>query len=121
MAFPKITEKATNIELTAGLSSLIEQKLTPIGRLIPNDATDAYCRVELEKLTEHVSGKIYRFEANLFAGGKKYYAEATEEQVEKAIDTVRDELKRELERSHGKQQSLLKRGGQALKRMLRVE
>jgi ribosome-associated translation inhibitor RaiA len=119
MAFPQITVKATNIELSTGLSALIDQKFTPIGKLIPDDATDGHCRVELEKMTEHVSGKIYRFEANLFVQGKTYFAEATEEQLEKAIDTVRDELRREIESVHGKRQSLMRRGGQAIKRMLR--
>jgi ribosomal subunit interface protein len=119
MAFPQITVKATNLELSPGLSSLIDQKLTPIGKLIPDEATDSYCRVEVSKLTEHVSGKIHRFEANLFVNGKTYRAEATEEQMEKAIDTVRDELKRELERAQGKHQSLLRRGSQAIKDMLR--
>lgn len=119
MAFPHITIKATNLELSPGLTSLIEQKLTPLGKLIPDEATDSHCRVEVIRLTEHVSGKIHRFEANLFADGKTYRAEATEEQMEKAIDSVRDELWRELERTHSKRKSLLKRGGQALKNMLR--
>jgi ribosomal subunit interface protein len=119
MAFPHITVKATNIELSPGLSSLIDHKLTPIGKFIPDEATDGHCRVEVEKLSEHLSGKIYRFEANLFADGKTYRAEATEEQLEKAIDTVRDELKVELERAQGKRQSLFKRGARAMKQMLR--
>jgi ribosomal subunit interface protein len=121
MTFPQITVKATNLELSPGLSSLIDQKLTPLGKLISDDATDGYCRVEVTKLTEHQSGKIYRVEVNLFAQGKAYRTEATEEQVEKAIDEVRDELKRELEHVRGKQHSLVRRGARALKKMLRFE
>ncbi len=68
-----------------------------------------------------MSGKIHRFEANLFVDGRTYFAEATEEQLEKAIDTVRDELRREIEKVNGKQKSLLKRGGQMVKKMLRFE
>lgn len=121
MTFPKIVVKATNLELSPGLSALIEQKLTPLGKLIPDGATDAHCRVEVEKLTEHQSGKIYRVEANLFAYGRTYRAEATEEQVEKAIDETRDELKRELEHVEGKRHSLMRRGARAIKEMLRME
>lgn len=121
MAFPHITVKATNLELTPGLSNLIDQKLVPIGKLIPNEVTDATCRVEIERLTEHTSGKVFRFEANLFANGRTYRAEATEELIEKAIDVVRDELKRELEKAQGKQLSLLRRGSRAIKKMLRFE
>jgi ribosomal subunit interface protein len=119
MSFPSIVVKATNIELTPGLSSLIDQKFMALDKLIPAHETDVRCKVEIEKLTEHQSGKIYRIEADLFVGGKPFRAEATEEQVEKAIDEVRDELKRELERAHGRRKSLLRRGGQALKDMLR--
>jgi ribosomal subunit interface protein len=119
MTFPKIAVKATNLELSQGLSNLIDQKLTPLGKLVPEGATDAYCRVEVEKLTEHQTGKIYRVEVNLFAYGKTYRAEATEEQVEKAIDEARDELKRELEHASGKRQSLVRRGARMLKDFLR--
>jgi ribosomal subunit interface protein len=119
MTFPQITVKATNLELSSGLSSLIDQKLTPLGKLIPDGATDAYCRIEVAKLTEHQSGKIYRVEINLFAYGRSYRAEATEEQVEKAIDEARDELKREIEHVQGKHHSLVRRGARALKSMLR--
>ena len=119
MKFPSITVKATNIELSTGLSNLIDQKFMPLGKLIPDGATDATCKVEISKLTEHQSGKIYRFEVNLFAHGRTYRTEATEEQVEKAIDEARDELKRELEHVQGKHHSLVRRGARALKSMLR--
>ncbi len=119
MSFPQIVVKATNIELTSSLSSLIDQKFSTLEKLIPADETDVRCRVEVEKLSEHQSGKIYRVESNLYVSGKSFRAEATEEQVEKAIDEVRDELKRELDTAQGKRKSLLKRGGQALKNMLR--
>jgi ribosomal subunit interface protein len=118
MTFPQITVKVTNLELSSGLSTLIDQKLTPLGKLISSNATDGYCRVEVEKLTEHTSGKIFRVEVNLFLHGKLYRAEATEEQVEKAIDTARDELKQEIQHAQGKHKSLIKRGSQALKDML---
>jgi ribosomal subunit interface protein len=119
MTFPHIAVKATNLELTNGLSALIDQKFTPLGKLIPPGATDAHARIEVEKLTEHHTGKIYRVEVNLFAQGKTYRTEATEEQIEKAIDEARDELRRELQHAQGKHKSLLRRGGQAIKDMLR--
>lgn len=119
MTFPQITVKATNVELTNGLSSLIDQKFMPLGKLIPDGATDATCRIEVEKLTEHQSGKVYRVEVNLFVRGRLYRTEATEELVEKAIDEARDELKRELEHVQGKHHSLVRRGARALKSMLR--
>ena len=121
MTFPQITVKATNLDLSPGLSSLIDQKLTPLGKLLPDSATDAHCRVEVTKLPEHQSGKIYRVEIDLFAYGRNYRVEATEEQVEKAVDEARDELKQEIQRFEGKRQSLVRRGARAIKDMLRFE
>lgn len=119
MSFLNITFKATNIEITAPLQTLIEQKIQLLEKLITDHETDVRCEIEVEKLSEHVSGRIYRIEANLSIGGKLYRAEATEDQCEKAVDIVRNELKRELQHARGKKQSLLKRGGHALKNMLR--
>lgn len=119
MAFPHIAVKATNLELSPGLTALIDQKLTPLGKYIPDSATDASCKVEVVKLTEHQSGKIYRVEINLFQHGRTFRTEATEEQVEKALDEARDELKRELEHMHGKRQSLVRRGARVVKDFLR--
>ncbi len=118
MMFPRISIKATNITLTPNLESLLEQKFEPLGKLL-NDKGDTRCEIELEKVADHQSGKIYRAEVNLFNGGKMYRTEATEEQIEQAIDTARNELKHELQHAYGRRRSLLRRGGQMIKDMMR--
>lgn len=118
MIFPRISTKVSHITLTPQLISLLEQKFAPLGKLI-DQRDDETCEIELEKVAEHHSGKIYRAEVNLYTGGKLFRAEATEEQIEQAIDKVRNELKHELQHAHGKRQSLFKRGRQAIKDMLR--
>jgi ribosomal subunit interface protein len=118
MEFPRISTKATNIVMTPILENLLDQKFIPLGKLLENHS-DTTCEIELEKIAEHQSGKIFRAEVNLYNGGKLFRAEAVEEQIEQAIDTARNELKHELQRVHGKRQSMLRRGGQALKDMLR--
>lgn len=117
--FPPINIKVTNIEISPGLSALVDQKLQPLEKLLPEGETDVKCEVELEKLAAQQTGRIYRAEVNLFVAGTMHRAEALEEQIEKAIDEVRSELKRELEKARKKRQSLMKRGGQAIKNMLR--
>lgn len=118
MVFPRITIKTSHITLTSQLETLLEQKFASLGKLIDTRG-DERCEIELEKIAEHQSGKIYRAEVNLYIGGKMFRAEATEEQIEQAIDTVRNELKHELQHAHGKRQSLFKRGRQTIKNMLR--
>lgn len=118
MAFPSISTKATNIELTPRLETLLEQKVTSLEKFLPAGETDLTCDVELEKVAEHQSGRIFRAEINLKVAGTLYRAEATEEQIEKAIDVMKDEVKRELNKANGRQQSLMKKGGRAIKKML---
>lgn len=119
MAFPRIRTKATNIDITPKLEALLEQKFAPLGRLI-DERANTFCEVELERETEHhQSGKIFRAEINLTVNGKLHRAEATEEQIEQAIDTIRNELRNELQHAYGKRQSMWKKGRQAIKDMLR--
>lgn len=119
MSFPTINIKATNIELTDEYKTLLEEKISSLEKFLPEEETDLKCDAELEKVTGQQSGRIYRAEVNLFVAGKLYRAEATEEQMERAIDEVRDEIKTELRKALDKRRSLMKRGGQRIKRMMR--
>lgn len=118
MAFPPISTKSTNFTMTPQLEGLLEQKFAPLGKFL-DGKTDVRCQVELEKIGDQHSGKIYRAEINVYTKGRVYRAEATHEQMEHSIDEIRDELKRELTHANEKQHSLMKRGGKAIKDMLR--
>lgn len=118
MKFPLINVKATNYTVTPKLETLLDQKFMPLGKLL-DDKNEMHCAVELEKVAEHQSGKIYRAEVNLTVNGKLYRTEATEEEMEQAIDSARNELKTELQRAAGRRQSLVRKGGQKLKDMIR--
>jgi len=118
MTFPTIKYKATNTELSPALSELTDQKFASLEKYI-GDETDVQCEVEFEKETGHQSGRIFRVEANLWLKGTLYRAEASEENFEKSIDEVRDELDKELRRASGKRETLIKKGGRAIKEMLR--
>ena len=120
MTIRTINTKATNLDISPKLQKLIEQKITPLGRFLPKHETEVLCDVELSKAAEHQSGKIYRAEVNLTVNGKLYRAEATEEQIEKAIDQVRNELKYELNKASDRRESLFKKGGRKIKEMMRL-
>ncbi len=118
MTFPTINVKSSNIEISPGLSTLLDEKLQSLDKLLPTGETATNCEVEVEKLPEHQSGKIYRAEVNLAVRGKLYRAEATEESIEKAIDIIRDELRHELTKSNEKRESLFRMGRRKIKEML---
>ena len=118
MAFPTIQFKATNTELNDTLTTLVEQKFETLDKYI-GDETDVRCEVEFEKETAHQSGNFFRVEANLTIHGKLYRSSASEESFEKAIDTVRNELDKEVRRASSKRETLIKKGGRMFKDMMR--
>ncbi len=113
--------KATNLIVDEKTRAYLEQKLNSLERLLSsNDPSSIKCQVELGKVTDHhASGKIFRGEINLFVGGTLFRAVALEENLETAIDIAKDELKRELGKHKDKGQSLLRRSGARIKKLLR--
>lgn len=109
-----ITYKYNSVEAADALAKLTDQKLEPLGRLIP-DNVSVICEVEFEKIAAQQQGKIHRVEANLTVDGTLHRADAVEESFELAIDEVRDELNKKLRRAKDKNKSLLKRAGQRVK------
>lgn len=112
--------KATGAELTDESREFVTEKLRALEKLTEHGTTSAELECEIEQsLAVERAGAKYRAEGTLVAGGALFRAEATGETLEAAVDRVRDELSRELRRARGKERGLLKRGGAALKRMLR--
>lgn len=118
MSLQMIQFKATNTELTGELQDLLELKFQSLEKYLQGEE-NVQCNVEFEKETAHQSGKHFRVEANLHINGRMHRAEATELSFEEAIDEVRAELDKELRRSNKKHETLVKRGGRKLKKMLR--
>jgi ribosomal subunit interface protein len=118
MSFPTIQFKTTNTPADPSLQEHAAAKLATLEKFIAG-ATDATCQVEFEKVASHQSGTIYRVEANLYANGELYRAEATRDSFMNAIDAVEAELDKELRRQNDKRDTLLKRGGRKIKEMLR--
>lgn len=118
MSFPAINFKFSGVESTAVPVQLLEDKFQLLGKFV-GDETDVKCEVEFEKVTASQSGEVHRVEANLWLHGTLYRADATELSFEAAIDEVRDELDKELRRANDKRHSLVRRGGRAIKDLLR--
>ena len=115
-----ITIKATHHELTSAMRALIEEKFSGLTKLVANAATPTTLACEIEESIATLrAGAKYRAEGNLLVDGKLFRAEAVSGTLEGAVDRVRDELIREFSQSQGKKRSFVKRGGAALKRMLR--
>lgn len=116
----RITIKTGNGEFSEESRVAIEDKLSPVGRLLGGDEERALLDVEVERApAEGRSAEPYRLSANIRIDGKVYHAEAVKPTVESAADRVRDELSNELRHARGKAKSLFKRSGAAVKSLLR--
>ena len=117
--FPRIIVKTSNFEQTAIIERVLEKRLKTLEKFLTTNETKLVCNVELEKLTDQQTGRIFRAEINLQVGGTLFRAEATEMRMEDAIEKAKNELKTELVRTSGKRQSLFRRGAKRIKDMLR--
>lgn len=105
-------------EEARALAEVAEQKLQTLKKFTANSQS-VLCEVEFNKVAANQKGNIFSVSANLEVDGQLYRAEATEESFEAAIDEVKAELDKELRREKGKRDTLRKKAGRALKRVLR--
>lgn len=111
--------KATAIALTPELRGMIEKKLESIGRFLEHDPS-ATCDVEVGKTTgHHKHGDIFRAEIHIVAARRDIYVASEQNDLNMALDNARDEALHRLSSDKGKRLSRLRRGGRAVKDMLK--
>lgn len=112
--------KTTNITLTPETEEYLDKRLEAIEKLVdPNNPT-LLVEIELAKTTKHhQSGDIFRAEINLTIDGNSFRAVSEKEDINSAIDIMKDEIVNELRSYKGKNQSLIKRSGAKIKELLR--
>src|SRR3989338_4548399 len=115
-----ITIKATKYKLTRETEALIEKKLIAPLRLLGEEGDRALLEIEIEEAPpEGRSSEPCLLVARLVINDKVFHAEAVKPNPESAADRVRSELEAEIRRDRGRARRLWKRGGAAIKRMLR--
>ena len=116
----KINIKATGIQLTPAISDYASKKVEILSKLIDPSDESAMCDLEVGKTTgHHKTGDVYRAEINLRVAGKQLRAVAEKENLYAAIDAMKDEISHELKSYKTKKFTLLKKGGQRIKQILR--
>lgn len=113
-----ISVKATNIELTPAMRSYAEEKIGMLEKLIDERDGDVRADVELERITAHQSGEIFRAEVNFHTSHMSLRAESTQEDMYAAIDLVKDDVMRELRRTKNKNETMVRRGGRMFKQLV---
>lgn len=117
----KIKITTTNIELTSAIESYIDEKINSIEKFaLPHNQENPIVDITIGKTTNHHhSGDIFIAEANISLRGKQYRATSEQSDLYAAIDTLRDELARELSSDKAKTRTLVRRGAGMIKNMLR--
>ena len=99
---------------------MIEEKLVAPMRLLGEKGDGALLEIEVEQArAEGLSSEPVRVEAKLTVEGEVFYADAVKPTPEAAADRVRSELESEIRKRRGRARKLWKRGGAAIKRMMR--
>ncbi|MCL4405011.1 MAG: ribosome-associated translation inhibitor RaiA [Patescibacteria group bacterium] len=102
-----ISVKATNISLTTPLKEYIDEKIGGLEHLLARvDTSTVKAVVEVGRDSKHhQKGDVYRAEVNIELPDGMLRAEHSDWDVRIAIDSVRDKLRREIEKyldRHGK-------------------
>lgn len=116
----KINIKATNTFLTPAISDYVSKRIDSLEKFADKTDETLMADVEVGKTSQHHQrGDVFRAEINLRIRGKQLRAVAEEADLYAAIDKVRDEMAEELRSSRKKELSLVRRGGAAIKNLLR--
>ena len=114
--------KATDYELTPEVSAYLDERLAALQKFMGDDAAEARCEVELGR----DAGRP-RHGANIFfaelrvmnPGAEAVYARNNAENVNTAIDDVKEEIERQLRRERKLHIRVLRKTGSAIKSWMR--
>ena len=112
--------KNTNLVLTPDLKNYLDKKMESLDKLIDPSDTSVSCNVELSKTTNHhKAGDIFRTEINLRKDGKQFRAVSEQDTLMASMDEAKDQIVEEFKSFKSKQTTLLRRGGAAIKNMIK--
>ena len=116
----KTNIKATNITLTSELRDYIDKKLAGVEKFLDPNDTSIMCDVEVARTTSHhKTGEIFRAEFHIHIAGKYFTAVSEKDNINAALDEVKDEIIHSLKSYKTKKDTLFKRGSAKIKSILK--
>jgi ribosomal subunit interface protein len=111
-----ITLTSIRIEATDAIQTYALEKMKTLEKYIPREDTSAKLALELSKTTaHHAHGEVFQAEAQLHIKGKEITLRATEDDLYKAIDTLKDMLARELATHKDRERSVFRKSAHKVK------
>ncbi|MEK7390522.1 MAG: ribosome-associated translation inhibitor RaiA [Patescibacteria group bacterium] len=112
--------KTKNLTITPDIQDYLDKKIGSLDKLIDPLDTSVSCQVELGRASNHhKSGDIFRAEINLRKDGKQFRAVSEHETLMAAMDEAKDEILQEFKSYKSKRTTLVRRGGAAIKNMMK--
>ncbi|VAW32083.1 hypothetical protein MNBD_CPR01-392 [hydrothermal vent metagenome] len=101
------------------VQQIADDKFKSLDRVLAEKTEQAQLYIEVTRDTKKQTGKVFRASGRLVVDGNSYYAKSREETIGLSIERVRDGLLRKVRASRGRTARLMRRGGSALKSLLR--
>ncbi|MBI5003588.1 HPF/RaiA family ribosome-associated protein [Candidatus Kaiserbacteria bacterium] len=112
--------KTTDYQAPTEVSTHIDSRIEIIEKVLAEHADNARCELEVGKGVGNVKhGEIWFAEINLIAAGKRMRATAEAENVNMAIDEVKDEIIRQIRKHQQLHRRILRKGESMIKNVLR--
>ncbi len=119
----QINLQGKNIELTQATKDYISKRVTNLEKLlfrIEQGRGKVMVNFEVSKSTNHhKSGEIFHADCLIKIDGKEFYGSADKEDLDQAVDAVKDSLYNEINKNKDRSQTLFKRGASSIKKMLK--
>jgi len=114
--------KTTDYEMTPEVSTYLDEKIASIEKMLGSDASVARCEVEIGRAAgnQRHGAHMWKAEVNVsYPGAASIHATNHAENVNNAIDDVKEEIVRQLRSGRQVHRRVLRKGGAALKRLMR--
>ena len=108
------------MDMTEAIKNYTLEKMSSLDKYISKDDSSAKLSIELSKTTNHhTHGDVFQAEAQLHVRGKSSSVRTTQDDLYKAIDTLKDMLTRELASHKDKERSIIRRSAHKMKAVLK--
>jgi len=115
-----IAIQTKNIEMTDAIRSYVEKKLQGLDRFANTEESKLQIQVEVGRTSgTRESGDVFRAEINMGINGKQFYAVSRKEDLNAAIDDVKNEIVRQMKKSKGKDTTAVRKGQRTVKKIIK--
>jgi putative sigma-54 modulation protein len=114
--------KSKNFEITSSVENYLQKKIDSLKKFF-GDFNEELIKAEIEvgrSTRHHKTGDVFRAEINLSIGGQLFRAESERDDIFVAIDEVRDDLEREIQKFKTKKETVFIRGARSIAKQFKI-